>query len=357
VKISSLTVRDFRNIASLDVEFPDDGAVIIGANGQGKTNLLEAIYYLVLFRSLRGAADRELVRFGNPGFFIAGVAEHRVTAGYEASSRRKKVTVDGQAADKLGAAVGNMLAVSFSPADRVIVSGGPSTRRRFLDVLLSLSDRGYMTQLIKMRAALKQRNAALRRGDGGSARAFDGPMVSAAGSVAKARMEWVSRWHERFQALCGELGERTEPGLAYHGYGWAPDGGEAELERMLAVHLDRDLRHGVTTLGPHRDDLRITLGGRELRTYGSSGQQRTAAVALRLLEAESMTEATGRVPIALYDDVFAELDEGRQAQLLALIHCTLPGQSFLTAPRESEVPRELFDRPRWTMTAGRLDVT
>ena len=357
MKISSLTVRDFRNIASLDVEFPAEGAVIIGANGQGKTNLLEAIYYLVLFRSLRGAADRELVRFGNPGFFIAGVAEHRVTAGYEASSRRKKVTVNGQAADKLGAAVGNMLAVSFSPSDRVIVSGGPSARRRFLDVLLSLSDRVYMTQLIKMRAALKQRNAALRRADGESARAFDGPLVSTAGSVSKARMEWVSRWRERFQALCSELGERTEPGLSYHGYGWNPDGGEAELERMLAVHLDRDLRHGVTTLGPHRDDLRITLGGRELRTYGSSGQQRTAAVALRLLEAESMTEATGRVPIALYDDVFAELDEERQAQLLGLIHSTLPGQSFLTAPRESEVPRELFDRPRWTMAGGKLGVT
>jgi DNA replication and repair protein RecF len=119
--------------------------------------------------------------------------------------------------------------------------------------------------------------------------------------------------------------------------------------------LDRDLRHGATTVGPHRDDLRLSLGGRDLRTYGSAGQQRTAAIALRVLEAETLAAARGRTPIALYDDVFAELDEGRQARLLELIRAALPGQAVVAAPRDAEVPQALFDRPRWQMVGGRIE--
>jgi DNA replication and repair protein RecF len=354
VKVQSLTVRDFRNIASLDVEFPEDGVVILGANGQGKTNLLEAIYYLVLFRSLRGARDRELVRFGTAGFFVAATAGQRVTAGFSVSRSRKKVTVDGTPAEKLGDAVGRLLAVAFSPHDRAIVTGGPAGRRRFLDIVLSLCDQRYLAQLIAMRAALKQRNAALRRGDSRGAVAFDRPFIAAAVAIAQARCAWVSEWSDRFAEVCGELGEPLQPGLGYHGSGWSPGAGGDELERTLAVSIDRDLRHGSTTVGPHRDDLRLTLGAHDLRAYGSAGQQRTAAVGLRILEAESMARATGRTPVALYDDVFAELDEARQAQLLRLIRTSLPGQSILTAPRESEIPSAMFDRPRWTMTGGRL---
>jgi DNA replication and repair protein RecF len=111
----------------------------------------------------------------------------------------------------------------------------------------------------------------------------------------------------------------------------------------------------MTTVGPHRDDLVLTLDERDLRTYGSAGQQRTAAIALRLLEAESLKETTEVAPIALYDDVFAELDAGRQARLLGLIREALPGQAIVAAPRESEVPGELLDRDRWRMARGVLD--
>ena len=110
----------------------------------------------------------------------------------------------------------------------------------------------------------------------------------------------------------------------------------------------------MTTTGPHRDDLHLSLGGKDLRTYGSAGQQRTAAVALRLLEAEAIERARDAAPIALYDDVFAELDAGRQARLLSLIQETFPGQAVVTAPRESEVPAAMLDRPRWSMNGGRL---
>jgi hypothetical protein len=142
LRLTQLTVRNFRNLASLDVELPPEGAVIIGGNGEGKTNLLEAMYYLVLFKSFRGARDRELVRFGEAGFFVAGVAGQRMTAGYEVAGRRKKVTVSGQEVSRLADAVGTATGVVFSPHDREIIDAGPSARRRYLDILLSLSVAG-----------------------------------------------------------------------------------------------------------------------------------------------------------------------------------------------------------------------
>lgn len=355
MRLSQLSIRQFRNLASLDREIPDAGVVIIGENGQGKTNFLEAIYYLMLFRSLRGAKDRELVRFGEAGFFVGGTTpSRRVTAGYETATRRKKVTLDGAEVPKLSEAVGTILAVPFSPADAAIVAAGPSARRRYLDVVLSVSEPAYLSRLTELKTALRQRNAALRRGRAEEARAFDGPFARAAEQVTEARHRWVQRWHERFGALCGELGEPGTAGMKYSADRVDSADSADRWCARLAGTLERDLRHGATTVGPHRDDLRLSLGGRDLRTYGSAGQQRTAAIALRVLEAETLTGARGSAPIALYDDVFAELDQVRQARLLELIRMALPGQAIVAAPRDAEVPAALFDRPRWQMTGGRI---
>jgi DNA replication and repair protein RecF len=354
VELSRLTVRSFRNLAALDLDLPARGVVVIGENGQGKTNLLEAIYYLVLFRSLRGGKDRELVRFGEPGFFVAGEGGVRVTAGYEVAGRRKKVTVNGVPATRLGEAVGRVLAVSFSPADRALIAGGPAERRRYLDVLLSLRDRAYLESLTVLRAALRQRNAALRRGQLAAAWAFDPPLADAAAAVAQRRLDWVARHRSRFTALTAALGEHEAAAMDYHVHrGGGTDA--AAVLAGLAGARDRDARRGITTVGPHRDELRLTLGGHDARPVGSAGQQRTAALALRLLEAESLEHVHGTTPIALFDDAFAELDTGRQARLLALIAETLPGQAIVTAPRQAEVPPALLDRPRWRMHGGRVD--
>lgn len=353
MELTHLTVRNFRNLASLEVDLPSRGCVVIGDNGQGKTNLLEAIYYLVLFRSLRGVKDRELVRFGEAGFFLAGTDGSRIAAGYEVAGRRKKVTVDGVPAAKLGDAVGRVLAVSFSPADRALVAGGPAERRRYLDILLSLSDRGYLEALTAHRAALRQRNAALRRGQPDAAWAFDAPFARAAASVTARRLAWVEHHAERFVVLTGQLGEPDRAGMEYHvrrGGGGDPD----TVMAGLAAARDRDTRRGMTTVGPQRDELRLTLGGHDARQVGSAGQQRTAALSLRLLEAESLTLAHDSTPVALFDDAFAELDAKRQDRLLRLIADTLPGQAIVTAPREAEIPEALLDRPRWRMQGGRL---
>jgi DNA replication and repair protein RecF len=286
VHLSQLTARNFRNLASLDVDLPPEGVVILGENGHGKTNVLEAVYYLVLFRSLRGAKDRELVRFGEAGFFVAGVAGQRITVGYETAGRRKKVTVDRAEVKKLSEGVGLMTAVAFAPADRTIVAAGPAGRRRYLDVLLSLGKPGYLAQLTAMRNALRQRNAALKRGRADEARAFDAPFAHAAAHVGTERRQWTEAWSERYAELCHALGEDDAPRMRYHPHHHRESDSPEELERGLAVTIDRDLRRGMTTTGPHRDDMDLSLNEKELRTYGSAGQQRTAAVALRLLEAE-----------------------------------------------------------------------
>jgi DNA replication and repair protein RecF len=354
VNLNVLTVRNFRNIAALDLTLPEAGAVIIGENGHGKTNFLEAIYYMVLFRSLRNAKDRELVRFGEAGFFVAGEAAHRITAGYEVAGTRKKVTVDGRKIDRLGDAVGTFLAVAFAPSDRAMVSGGPSGRRRYLDVVLSLCQQGYLRELVATRAALKQRNAALRRGHHAAARAFDGPLAESALRIGRARREWVEEWHGRFEAICRHLGESLPVVMRYQSRGWDVEGTVDGVLQAFDDASARDMRRGVTTVGPHRDDLRLLLGDRNLRTYGSAGQQRTAAIGLRILEAETLASARSGPPVALYDDVFAELDQNRQARLLEMIAQSLGGQAIVAAPRDSEVPPGMLDRPRWTMAGGRL---
>lgn len=352
--LTQLTVRNFRNLASLDFELPAAGLVIIGGNGQGKTNFLEAIYYLVLFKSFRGARDRELVRFGERGFFVGGTTGLRITAGYEVLGRRKRVTVAGNEVGRLSDAVGSITAVVFSPHDREIVDAGPAARRRYLDVLLSLSVPGYLAHLARMRNALRQRNAALRRGRPDEAQAFDGPLAIAGVGVSRTRRAWTAQWAVRYAELCRSLGETHDAQMAYVSHHrWDDD--PSALRQALADTLERDQRRMMTTVGPHRDDLALKLGGRDLRTFGSAGQQRTGAIALRLLEAETLTAARGVTPLALYDDVFAELDAERQTRLLELIRESLPGQAILTAPREDDVPAALLGRPRFRMSRGRLE--
>ena len=150
VVLRSLALRDFRNLARLDLAFPTAGVVVIGDNGQGKSNLLEAIYYLHLLRSVRGARDVDVVRFGAPGFHVSartdGGANHEISAGFERQGRRKRVKLGGSEPQRLSDALGALPCVLFSPADVELVAGAPSARRRYLDILLALSSRSYLSR-------------------------------------------------------------------------------------------------------------------------------------------------------------------------------------------------------------------
>lgn len=332
---------------------PPGGCALVGPNGHGKTNLLEAISYPVLFRSFRGAADSELVAQGQAEFQLSlAVAEGplaSVEAHFAAQGRQKRVQLDGVEEARLTAAIGRWLAVFFQPAD-VALSGGPAAeRRRYLDRMLSLADPAYLKALLRFRAALAQRNAALRQRQPEVAAAFEGLLASTGAVIVRRRLDWVANEGAGFAAEVAALGERQGAGLAYRGSTELADPGS--WREAFAAAAARDRARGSTSVGPHRHDLDLQVEGRALRTWGSTGQVRTAAIALKLAELETLRRACGQEPVLLLDDAFAELDGDRQERLAHRLHAPAR-QVFVTAPRADELPTG-FDLPRWRMDSGR----
>src|ERR1019366_5428227 len=334
-------------------------------NGQGKTNFLEAIAYLELLRSMRGVRDRDLVRFGAGAFHIAvvsaGTAVQRVGAGVERTGK-KRITLDAVEAPRLTDALGALPSVCFSPADIVLIAGAPAERRRYLDIALALSSRRYLAALRQYRAALARRNAALRdaarpaSGARASSVAAWEPALAEHGAVlVEERRAWIAGGAADFTRLCADIGERAPMRIAYESsLVDAPD-----VRGALAVALRRgrehDARRMITHAGPHRDDLAVTLGTRDLRLVGSAGQQRTAAIALRLLEAATFRARGGAQPVVLLDAPFAELDRKRAARVLALLEESSSqglGQTILCVPREDEIPRAFTRLERWSVREG-----
>lgn len=352
-----LTVRGFRNLADATFEVPEQGVVLLGANGQGKTSLLEALAYPVLFRSFRTSLDAEIARFGEAGFYT-GVGFERegrlrtVAATFRQAGRRKRLELDGAPLERLVDGAGVWLAVVFAPEDVRLASGPAAARRLFLDRTLALSDHGYMRALAAYRGALAQRNAALRQGRPDLAAVFDAPLAQAGSRVVAQRLTWVASVAEPFTASLLALGEGSgEATIAYHGSVELADPG-AWPER-LAQAAPRDSARRMTTVGPHRDDLELRLAGHPLREFGSTGQHRGAAIALKLLELETIETATGSCPALILDDVFAELDGARQERLARRLFGERTAQVFVSSPRREELPAGL-DLPVWGVAAGRV---
>ena len=360
-----LSVRAFRNLRRADLELPTSGIALVGDNGQGKTNFLEAIYYLRLLRSLRGAQDAELVSFGEAGFHLAGGIEgaraHDVTVGFDRLGRRKKITLDGREPERMADALGAFPAVIFSPSDAVLVAGAPVERRRFLDVMLALSSRPYLLALQRYRGALARRNAAMREmrlnhAAREACAAVWEPALAEHGAVLfTARQQWAETYAAQYASRCDAIGER---GSATMRYASSLDATKRDAEQALLAALEKkrpiDVKRGITHAGPHRDDLQLSLDGRELRTYGSAGQQRTAAIALRLLEAATLREATRAEPLVLLDDPFAELDARRASRILELLSHEDRGQTILAVPRDADIPDAFTRLERWQVDAGVL---
>ncbi len=355
--LQRLRLRNFRNFEDEVIDFPERGAALIGDNGQGKTNLLEAVYYLEIFRSFRGARDEQLITFGCGHFRVeahlsagAGGEEVEVAAGYAREGRQKKVTVDGREPERVAEAIGRVGAIVFTGSDVEIVAGGPGARRRFLDIILSLVEPGYVTALKRYRQILSQRNGLLRDDAGPTElEAWNAGLVDAGSRVAEARARWANAKQASFARYYAAISGGQEAGVEYSPSIPAPAGVEpvvtrdgwaeafyVEIERLAA----RERRRGLTLVGPHRDDLRFWVsGGPEavgLRSFGSAGQQRSAAVALRLVEAETLRAAQGKRPIVMLDDVFAELDPLRAERVVELFTAEDWGQVFVTSPKPSE---------------------
>ena len=364
VWLRNVSVRDFRNLGRLDLTFPPDGIAVIGDNGQGKTNLLEAIYYLQLLRSMRGARDNDLTAFGAAGFHIAadvaGAERREIGVGYERQTKRKRVLLDGAEPAKLSEALGALPSVVVAPSDVQLVAGGPAERRRFLDVVLSLSSRRYLAALQRYRGALLRRNAALRElsrtgRDAGAVEVWEPALAEHGAVLWTERATWVAASAPEFARLCTAIGESGEARMRYVstlGVECAPD---EQLRRALDGQRANDIRRGLTHAGPHRDDVELTLGGRELRLFGSGGQQRTAAIALRMLEGATLRARFGAEPLLLLDDPFAELDARRASRILELLRDAGLGQTVLAVPRSSDIPNDLLDLDRRTIEGGVIE--
>jgi DNA replication and repair protein RecF len=365
VTLASISIREFRNIARAEVAIPKDGLALVGDNGQGKTNFLEAIAYLELLRSMRGVRDRDLVRFGATAFHLGsvacGTAVERVGIGVDRSGK-KRVTLDGVDTPRLTDALGSVPSVCFSPADIALIAGAPAERRRYLDIALALSSRRYLAALRQYRAALTRRNAALRQAARPGARSSSvaswEPALAEQGTLLiEERRTWIAEGAAEFTRLCAQIGERLPMQMQYESaFADAPDVRNA-LADALASGRDQDIRRAFTHAGPHRDDLCVLLDSRDLRVVGSAGQQRTAAIALRLLEAATFRTRGGAQPVLLLDDPFAELDRTRASRVLTLLEAASAaglGQTILCVPREDEIPGEFTRLERRTVSGGAI---
>jgi len=367
VRLNNIAIRDFRNLERVDLELPPDGAVIVGDNGQGKTNFLEAIYYLQILRSIRDARDPDLTRFDATGFHISAQAHtpepHEFSIGFDRNAKRKKVMRDGTEIRRLSDALGALPSVMFSPRDLELVSGAPAERRRYLDVVLALTDRKYLSALQSYRANLARRNAALRNATrrGSSANeqqiAVWEPALAEHGSLLiEARARWVRDHSASFSDRLQRIGEK---GSAQMRYVSPFADSEARYDVLLAAYEEKralDLRRGLTHVGPHRDDLELTLDDRDLRLFGSAGQQRSAAIALRLLEAATLNVHSGAEPLLLLDDPFAELDIHRAGRILVMLEERGLGQTILVVPREADIPPGLMRLDRLEISRGSIRV-
>ena len=361
MRIRHLHLSDYRNFPRLDLALPAGPAVILGANAQGKSNLLEAIHLLATMRSPRTASDSELIRWQvDP---LAGPPLGRLVAEVEAQSgslrlemavvgrsgpplqpggeqapgghASKTVRVNGLAR-RLSEAVGQLAAVLFTAHDMEMVAGPPSLRRRYLDIAISQVDGAYLRALQRYAKVLLQRNHLLKRLQDGSARReelafWDEQLVLEGSAIVGARALAVSNLAPEAAAAHRDLSDgREELSLLYQPHlGSAIDGRQAaSLARQeLAVAFgqelgrwcEREVRAGATILGPHRDDLLISLDGVSAAAFASRAQQRTIALALRLAEARFLRQRRGDSPVLLLDDVLSELDARRRAAVLAAV--------------------------------------
>jgi DNA replication and repair protein RecF len=364
-RLASLEIRDYRNLAHVALALPPSGLALVGDNGQGKTNFLEAIYYFQLLRSARGTRDADAVRFGAEAFHLHGeiVAPRAadVTIGFSRSAKAKRVRVDGVATSRLSDALGMLPAVMVSPADTALAGGEPSARRRYLDVVLALTSRSYLGALQAYRTSLQHRNAAIRdigrgRGNEESVAVWEAPLAQHGGTLVRERREWVREGAARYRELCGAIGETGASAVRYDGSAADADDPSEVLKDLLALRRAADIRRGATHTGPHRDTLALTLDGRELRAIGSQGQQRTSAVALRLLEAETYKRCTGAAPVFLMDDPFAELDARRSAAIVEVLAHAAIGQTFLAVPKASDIPSGFTALTRAAVDGGRISL-
>ena len=379
MRLKQLVLHNFRSYVDCEIDFTDRVNLIIGENAQGKTTLLEAIYFLSTAKSHRTYPDNELIRHNENWFYLKGkvLPTDRADTNPETPnlqplnlmtievsnelSGKKRFKFNGTLQKKLSQWIGQFNVVFFSPESLTLVKGSPADRRRFIDLLISQINSSYLNSLQNYQFALKQRNELLKQIRSKQASPdlldpWDDILVSEGGSIVQTRIEIFAQLKDCIQAKHAELtGNREALELKYQpspekvGYAVGQEVAEL-LRRGLQSAQSYDILRGMTSLGPHRDDFKLILEAhsagamylQEAKAFGSQGQQRTIALALKLGELELIRETTGKTPIVLLDDVFSELD-GERASFLFQLLGRLNAQTFITSTRQELWAPELGD--------------
>ncbi len=344
--LSRISLTQFRNYGHASFDFPEAITCITGANGSGKTNLLDAVYYLCYTKSYFSAQQQHTVRTGTDGFRVEGIFHNRgktesVTCIWR--SGKKEVAADGVPYERVADHIGRFAAVMIAPDDMALINEGGEVRRRWLDSILGQTDREYLESLLRYQRVLLQRNAWLK-------------MQVAAPSPTRTELEYYNEQladsgrylHERraafftvFTPLLNEHYHRLCGGSEPIAIAYESSLNEVTLPTLLLRSFEQDLRLQRTTRGPHRDELVFTINGMPLRQYGSQGQKKSYLFALKLAQHRYIAMQSGRLPILLLDDVFEKLDQQRMEALLAMIQGPEFGQVILTDTHAARV-REAF---------------
>jgi DNA replication and repair protein RecF len=353
--LARLRLRDFRNYARLDTDFAPGFHLLLGDNAQGKTNILESIYLMATLRSFRGVGGAQIIRHGQKGYFVGGNVvsrgEHEIRIYW--SARERKLALDGRPVKRLGDYLGVLRAVVFCTEDLHLVKGTARARRRFLDLLLAQTQPAYLPLLQRYLRAVRARNALLKQRavDEAALDSFSQELVKLGDEIIRARRDLAPK----FSPLAR---------LAYRRI--SNDAEELRIEYLPSVKKDfavelaqsraRERSYRSTLVGPHRDELQLLLNEKSAAQFGSEGQKRTLAIALKMAQAEFLTGIHGSPPVLLIDDVMGELDVKRRSGFLPLLEQTrkTSGQVFMTATEENW-PRELGkDLQRWEVKSGTL---
>lgn len=319
--IKRLELADYRNYETLDLEFDKGTNILYGDNAQGKTNILEAIYMAATTKSHKGSKDKEMIGFGKEEAHIRTYLEKEgVGTRVDMHLRKagsKGIAIDGQKIRKAAELLGLCNVVFFSPEDLSIIKNGPAERRRFVDMELCQLDSFYLYNLNHYNKIVNQRNKLLKDmymnpelKD--TLAIWDSQLVSFGSKIVERRKLFVDQLNEIIYEIHKKLsGGKEELIISYE-----PDVAIEEFEKSLRYNQDRDIRMKQTSIGPHRDDFAFLNKDVDIRKYGSQGQQRTAALSLKLSEIELVKKIAKDTPILLLDDVLSELDSNRQNYLL-----------------------------------------
>jgi DNA replication and repair protein RecF len=361
MRITELKLNNFRNYENLTF-IPDPGVnLFYGRNGSGKTNLLEAVHYAALGRSHRITNDANVVRYGeNSALSTIGVStvlgQRDITVRFHPGEMQKKeILIDGKKIQKFSDMMGCLRCVIFSPEDLGLIREGPSVRRRYLDMMISQVSRRYFVALQQYRTGLDQRNAILKnlRTNSYAGKAmlgvFEEAMAEPAAEIIRERRRVVSLLSEiAKETYCRISGTEEQLRISYHSSVKEEENIAETICRLLQENREDDIRLGMTSVGPHRDDLILSLDRNLMKQFASQGQVRTAALSMKLSQMKILKDDCGDDPILLLDDVMSELDRKRRTSLINEIRSF---QTFITCADREDVDHEKVNK-FWKVSAS-----